>query len=222
MLNLKVYTFKLILKVLGKVYNPARDYLIKIFPGYFFIPHMSIKEYKLLNKYAKKGENVIEYGSGGSTFFFLKQVKNVLSVENNKDFFEYMKSIKTLENKKLIYNYVDIGETEEWGFPKNKAKIENWPKYYNNPWLEHIKFKPNLVFIDGRFRVMCALKTVQHVDKSTKIIIHDFTDRDHYQDILNFYKIVDSVDTMVVLQPKETIDVKKLSELEEMYKTDFR
>lgn len=57
-------------RVLKKLPENLRVFLIKNFPITFFPPYLSLAEYSLFKKYASKGKNVVEFGSGGSTVYF--------------------------------------------------------------------------------------------------------------------------------------------------------
>ena len=103
-----------------------------------------------------KHKSYLEYGSGSSTIFLPKQ-KNLklVSVESNYYFANHLKKII----KNLTILNPNIGLTGFWGYPlffKNSYK--KGFKYVNSPWeaLE-LNYMPNVVLIDGRYRVACAL-----------------------------------------------------------------
>lgn len=198
-------------------------FLVNNFPFVFFAPHMSDRELCLFEKHTRTGKNVVEYGSGGSTFYFLKRNKKVISIENNESFFLFMKTINVIKRSKhLNFQYVDTGKSLSWGRPENTIKMENWPKYYKIAWEDlHLSF-PDIIFIDGRFRVMCALEAINYISLDTIIIIHDFSSREYYYDILNYFEIIDQVDALVILKKKHTIDLVQLAESKSLYKYDYR
>eukprot|EP01036_Dinobryon_divergens_P029560 gene29560-38678_t len=53
---------------------------------------------------------------------------------------------------------VYLGELGDWGFPTDSANISVWPSYSESIW----KYgrEADLVLVDGRFRVACALHAV--------------------------------------------------------------
>ncbi len=65
--------------------------------------------------------------------------------------------------------------------------------------------KPDLVLVDGRFRVACALQAIVNTMPGVEIMIHDFFARQHYYDVLHFADIVDCADNLVVLRAKQPI-----------------
>lgn len=91
---------------------------------------------------------------------------------------------KKTAQKKLHLNHADIGETVTWGFPKDRSKLDNWPLYYQEVWEKPDVQYPDIVFIDGRFRVMCALNSISYINKETVVMMHDFSEREYYNIIL--------------------------------------
>ena len=73
------------------------------------------------------------------------------------------------------------------------------------------RFPTNLVdvaFVDGRFRVACALRALRHVAPGVGVVVvHDWTERPAYGDALKpFYDVVEVADRLAVLTPKLAVD----------------
>lgn len=182
----------------------------------------------LRNLNEKKGggkgiNNYLEFGSGGSTFLSIMNTNaNVYSVESDLNWINYLRKWKIInenENKRLFFNYIDIGNVGEWGIPLEKDKeflYENYSKYIFN-----IKKDFDLVFIDGRFRIACVLQVLLNCQNNTKIIIHDFNDRPNYHSILNFLDIIDTADTMALFKIKNNNDINKIEDLYNKEKNNY-
>lgn len=213
-------------RILIKLPGKLRAFLIRNFPENFFPPYMSKEEFHLFEKHVQNSNSVVEFGAGGSTTFFLKKGKSVYSVESDKSFYDFLNTFplirKKIKDKSLQFYYVNIGETGGWGKPKDESRRENWSAYYLQVWENESKRNPDIVFIDGRFRVMCALSAIPFIKKETKVIIHDFSVRKEYEIVLDFYDVIDQVDSMVILQVKENVDKEKLDEIKKRYKYDFK
>ncbi|MFM6451175.1 MAG: hypothetical protein ACKPH7_05130, partial [Planktothrix sp.] len=163
-----------------------------------------------------------EFGAGGSTGLAIKTgVKQLYSVESNLEFIkklqEYTLIQKAVEEGQVQFFHINIGLVGVWGYPRDRSSQENWPKYYSDIWKE-VSQPIDLVFIDGRFRVACALQSLSHIHQNAKVIMHDFWDRPSYHDVLKFFDAIESADTLVVLQPKDKIDQNLLSAMIEQYK----
>ncbi len=185
-------------------------------------PRMSEAEVTLFTKYLHEQKVVIEFGAGGSTGLAIKTgVKQLYSVESDLEFIkklqEYTLIQKAVEEGQVQFFHINIGPVGAWGYPRDRSSQENWPKYYSDIW-QKVPESADLVFIDGRFRVACALQSLSHINKNAKVIMHDFWDRPSYHDVLKFFDAIESADTLVVLQPKDKIDQNLLSAMIEQYK----
>jgi hypothetical protein len=76
--------------------------------------------------------------------------------------------------------------------------------------MNHTLPSPDLVYIDGRFRVVSALMAILRLSVNSMIMIHDFLNRPAYYDLLKYTELVDCVNTMVLLMPKENYDASEL------------
>lgn len=67
---------------------------------------------KFLDSIDKPEWNVLEHGAGGSTLWFAKRCKWVLSIENNWSWYEKLVSMKKeFENMSLIYTDKELSKT---------------------------------------------------------------------------------------------------------------
>ncbi|WP_299701339.1 hypothetical protein [uncultured Pontibacter sp.] len=200
--------------------------LVNSFPTIFFLPCMTYKEMKLLERSSKPSKSVVEFGAGGSTIHFLKENKKVVSVENNKPYIDYLITIdlirKKIDEKQLSLNYVNTGEVRKWGKPIDELNKNEWPQYYTQVW-EKLKIEaPDLLLIDGRFRVMCALCAIPYIKEDTCVLFHDFTKPKKYNSILEFFDIIDCADSLYVLKIKDTIDKECLESMKKEFQFDYR
>lgn len=166
---------------------------------------------KGVKRYLSKSTYYFEFGSGGSTVLAhkYKNIKKITSIESDKEYSKYIQNIAS--NANVIH--VNIGDTGDWGKPKNEDKYNDWPNYHKT-WINK-NYEPDLVFIDGRFRIACALTVALNNNKFIDpiIIIHDFNDRPSYHCILDYFDIIESVDTLVVLKIKSNINKDKCNKL---------
>ncbi|TJZ62076.1 FkbM family methyltransferase [Sphingobacterium olei] len=102
-----------------------------------------------------------EFGSGNSTLYFSKHVKNIYSIEHDKFWFE---TIKSDIPKNVTLNYVSIENGE----------------YEATPLRQNVHY--DIILIDGRNRVSCIKNAVQRLTKSG-VIIFDDSERAKYAEI---------------------------------------
>ena len=180
---------KLIRKLLG-VIDPKGDFifLISRIIGRIKIPNDSMNG-DALSLYLQEtslGKKVLEFGSGGSTLIFAQTSSKIVSVESDRYFCKIItKSLRTngLAHKASVF-WVNIGPTKSFGEP---WKIMNYLKRYRyqNYSSEVFKSIPevnssDIVFVDGRFRVACAMKAVINIKNDFTLIVDDYFDRPEY------------------------------------------
>lgn len=127
----------------------------------------------------------LEYGSGGSTIMAANthSVPIVISVDSDRSWAErVISTIQLSDDIKTFIEYCDIGPVREWGNPVNLDCIERFWRYPFMPWETAVNgcFEPDLVLIDGRFRVCAFLVTLLYSQKGTIILFDDYFDRPHY------------------------------------------
>jgi hypothetical protein len=182
---------------------------------------MQLSEYLLLKETFKNKKTFLEFGSGGSTIFLLKNRKKVFSVESNKQFYNYMRSINLVKKSlgsNLDYKLIDLGATNIWGKPIEAESEVTWSNYYCEVW-EHITSKDNIdvIFIDGRFRICCCLysilKVLEYNWNDTVFVIHDFWRRKKYHIILKFLDEIKSSKDLATFRVKDNINIEEVRQM---------
>lgn len=121
----------------------------------------------LVKSKLSKNMTVFEWGSGNSTLFIAQNVGSVVSVEHNLMWYERMQEI----------------------IPRN-VRLEFCELTYGGEYCKKIfneKEKFDLIIVDGRDRVNCAINAVEYI-KENGIIIWDDTHREAYQEGYDFLK----------------------------------
>lgn len=176
------------------------------------IPHLSPNDTKMYYKYLNKCTNYFEFGSGGSTYqaSIRNNIKKIYSVESDIEWQKILKQ-KVKNNKiQYIFNEMDT-KPKNWGNPgknaTNQQKINYSEQIKNIPKSEQEQL--DLVFIDGRFRVACCLKSFQVIKDNCLVIFDDFLDRKHYHVVLKYFDIIEKTtdNRMVVLKKKNNITI---------------
>ena len=118
---------------------------------------------------------VFEFGSGNSTLYLSKMVRNVISVEHNKQW--YNRLVKTLpDNVEVIYR--DVAENESY----EKSCLEFNKSY-------------DIIFVDGQKRNECISHGIKALSNNGIIILDD-SERSEYRDGIklleeNYFKRID-------------------------------
>lgn len=183
---------------------------------------MPKKETELFYKYLDKCQYYFEYGSGGSTYqaCIRNNIKKIYSVESDKQWInKLMENDIIMNNNSLKFIYIDMKtKYKTWGYPGDESVIDDWKKYIQS--IDNIDEQIDLILIDGRFRVACALYCFDKIKDDTLIAFDDFLVRDYYNEVLNFYDIIDSAGRLVILKKKNIF--KPDNQLLETYINDSR
>jgi|SaaInlStandDraft_5_1057022.scaffolds.fasta_scaffold03102_2 hypothetical protein len=204
-------------------------------------PDFSDIDFERFNKYIKDSDSYLEFGSGGSTYVFMKQYnqKNIYVIES--DLYWTNKIEESLGQKIKNLIYVDINSSPNtYGrpdntppagsilpvLPANEQKKKQWANYSDS----FLKIdlndfnKIDLILIDGRFRVACCLKLFEYISDKCIIMFDDFKYREWFHECLNYFEIVDECENkesrMCILKKKKV--EKPSKELIEKYEIDYR
>jgi predicted O-methyltransferase YrrM len=114
----------------------------------------------------KLTDDVLEWGSGGSTIAIAKRVKSLYSIEHNKEWFDKVSGMIP-ENTHLFH--IERNFEEKSG---DDGTLEDYNDYVNFPCKLGKKF--DVIFIDGRARVECARQATVLLKAGGIIFIHDY------------------------------------------------
>lgn len=158
------------------------------------LPWITYGAMNWLNRHLSKNFIIFEYGSGGSTIYFLKKCKKVVSIEHDKKWFTLVsKTINRLKLKNIKYNLIKPQkvnkETSSRYISKNFDKNFIFENYVNS--IGKYKDKSfDLVLVDGRCRVECIRRAISKIKRGGYLIL-DNAERDEYKDgkeLLSKYK----------------------------------
>jgi len=185
-------------------------------------PHLFEGEYELLHRELSRASSYLEFGSGGSTALAVELgIRRIVSVDTDPAWLRRTKESigERLRDRPIELIHCDIGPVEEWGRPIGRDKIENWPQYFIEPWrrFHASNATPDLIYIDGRFRVACALFSLFNLNARrrlfrtrSRILVHDFLGRPEYEPILRYCSVVESCKTLILAEPRRDIRVDRL------------
>lgn len=129
------------------------------------IPWITYPSHEYIKKNLPPSISVFEYGSGNGTLWWASVAKEVISCEHDKEWFQKM-SVAIPQNAKIIFAELDIDGTYSKVILRYKNKFD-------------------IVVIDGRERVACAINCLPSLTDEG-VLIFDDSDRDYYADAFNF------------------------------------
>jgi len=168
---------------------------------------MTQAEITFLKSFIKSDVTYFEWGSGGSTDTFGRLTSGkIVSVENYQPWCDKVLQLPFVQCRQkftsLDYKCIIPYPTSSAGYPVDKAHNGDFDTY-----IEVIKDYSNfdIVLVDGRWRVACALFALDHIKDETVLFIHDFSDRPEYHAVFEWYDEVEHVDRLVALKRKKGV-----------------
>lgn len=144
------------------------------------------EEAKALRRAYAEANVILEYGSGGSTMLAAAMPgKTIFSVESDVNWAASMAARfqKNPPQAHVVLHPVDIGPTGPWGKPVDHS---GWKSYHHYPlsvWDRTDFQHPDLILIDGRFRVACFITAALRISKPVIVLWDDYSVRRAYQEV---------------------------------------
>tara|TARA_Y100000817_G_scaffold313176_1_gene308691 strand:- start:1185 stop:1883 length:699 start_codon:yes stop_codon:yes gene_type:complete len=152
-----------------------------------------------------------EYGVGHSTKWVYKNTyAKILAVDTSYNWAK--RTEKELNfDKRVHINWADVGPVRGLGRPKNYDYRDNFDQYTSSIW--NRQEKPDVVLIDGRFRVACFLNSLLNADPNTIILFDDYINRPHYHIVEEFLKPTQSCGRQACFVVPKTLNKDKIKEM---------
>ncbi len=161
---------------------------------------------KYFEEKLKTAKSYLEFGSGGSTLLASKYITGIIhSIESDVEWYNRLKG-EFEGNSNIKLHLVDLHcKPMTWGHPSVDCP-ESRKREYSQIVKSLDLSDVNLVLIDGRFRVACALNIHSLISNETDVLFDDFEDRlEHYSIVLNYYDVITRIGRMVHLRKKDNI-----------------
>jgi|GEM_PF-1598384 len=185
---------------------------------FLMVPKMTFREYRFFKDYLSQNTSALflESGSGGSTLVANRLGLQFYTYETSEDYALYMN--KLLKAYKVIH--ISVGKVHKFGRPieVNPTITHKISSVFDGNLLKNVN-QQVIVFLDGRCRVLTAAHIHPHLSDEDSVLVHDFT-RLKYQDILQAYRVVHQIDSLVLLK-KKTISNQALEKLYKKYELDI-
>lgn len=124
----------------------------------------------------------LEFGSGGSTVLANRLGVPSVTVESDRFYAATVRKVLPSPDKARILT-PRMGITSEWGMPV-LGKARKGPRYVHAPFDQLEDRFPDLIFVDGRYRVACVLESARQAaeaHRTTTVLLDDYANRPHYQ-----------------------------------------
>jgi len=180
-------------------------------------PMMDARSLEFFREALAASSVYLEFGSGGSSVLAARLGKRIVTVESDPFFLkavvDRIRSEGHLDLSAQKFIHADIGPVGPMGRP-----LFRWPFNYGKfrgyssaPWEPSVGMEaPDLILVDGRFRVACALKCIQALKNSYDMMLVDDYSRSEYRVIETFAKLDRMCGRMAVFRPGPCLDASEL------------
>ena len=155
-------------------------------------PHMDPEGLAAFEASLRDARTYLEYGAGGSTVMAARMGKTGCSIEGDRYYCRDVRRKLSEQPHRIELIYADVGPTEEWGHLRNREQtaknVAAWTRYVTLPFDKLGGDFYDLVLVDGRFRVACALQAIAEAARrnaSFRLLLDDYNDPDdprpHYR-----------------------------------------
>jgi hypothetical protein len=132
----------------------------------------------------RKAGLYLEFGAGGSTLLANSLGVAAISVESDRFYAATVRSALASPGACKILT-PNMGVTRQWGMPLFPTAAKGW-RYVSAPFA-HLQGRfPDLIVVDGRYRVACALESARRAAEASAastLLLDDYRDRSHYHGI---------------------------------------
>jgi len=199
-------------------------------------PSMTSSEIAMVSEFMTRATHYAEFGSGGSTCLASKfpNIRSIISIESDHAFQQKVQAMCP----RADVRWINIGRTSDYNRSplsflfrsRRRGKPEGSHQLYGHPadnssmhlWRDYSTAdvgQPDLILIDGRFRVACGIQCCLKYPNAI-IMIHDFAHRTEYHPLLQFLDVFSSTDSLVVARVKPELDKAVLEDAFEKFVDD--
>lgn len=157
-------------------------------------PWLSPSSVRFLRDYLTKEMNGLEFGSGISTLFMAPKVKQLISVEHNKQWYQLISErFKNEGITNVDYRFIaqnDSSQFSEKSFEMTEKLGFEVRRDYVNYYMTVDSIPDNsldFLLVDGRARPECLYYAFPKMKKNSLIIL-DNSEREHYKIVFEFMK----------------------------------
>lgn len=145
-------------------------------------PHLDDETAAWLEEQLRASRLFLEFGCGGSTLLADRLGVRMISVESDPYYAAVVRrALSRPEGAQILTP--PMGLTREWGMPLFRRGRKG-DRYVSAPF-GHLNGEfPDLIFVDGRYRVACVLETAKQaafVGAAPILLLDDYEGRPHYE-----------------------------------------
>ena len=139
---------------------------------------------QLFKSVVKTAKVYAEYGVGKSSIWVLQNTTaKILAVDTSEHWINHVRTEANAADR-FDVDWVDLGAIGWAGRPNNFERRSQFTDYIQSVWSRGAE--PDLVLVDGRFRVACFLYSLAKAKPGCTILFDDYTNRSKYHLVEEF------------------------------------
>ena len=180
----------------------------------------------------RSARRFLEYGCGGSTMCAASIGIPFHCVESDSWFLGRVKQaihkVGMGSPSHQIFEHRSIGRTERWGFPHcvlppTPNRLRRFARYSDPPDHDTAEELPDVILVDGRFRLACALKVIRWLDGTTyTLVVDDYASRPEYHVLSQFAVLESMYGDTAVFSPLRGVNLRSIATAIRACETDPR
>lgn len=160
------------------------------------------EEFALYRSELEQASFYAEYGIGASTVFASSfGTLEILGVETDP---EWVSAVGAIVGSRVNLVHADLGAVTGLGRPLSYDKAADFQKYTHGVFANG--FSPDLILIDGRFRVASFMASLIHSDLGTRIIFDDFQ-RARYQVVETVIRPIERTARQALFEKNDELEI---------------
>lgn len=156
-------------------------------------PHMDEQGLACFKDIIGRSRCFLEYGSGASTIHAhnVARVRFTISVETDRQWASKVADSLDKNGSTALITHCDVGPVGEWGMPVSREGMDRYWRYMTAPWdiARQRGWIPDIILIDGRFRVASFLFSLISARVGTTILFDDYLNRPAYGLVEEFCRL---------------------------------
>lgn len=126
-----------------------------------------------------------EYGMGASTRWVARHSQaKIAAVDTAWAWVEDTR--RRIDDDRHSLKWVDVGPVENFGMPCGFSKRHAFRDYVDAIWIQ--EEQPDVILIDGRFRLSCWFESVLRARAGTRIIFDDYVERQPFHIVEDYLR----------------------------------
>jgi hypothetical protein len=145
-----------------------------------------------------------EYGMGTSTRWMARNTTaQIHAVDSARAWVEDTRR-RIGDSERVRLDWIDVGPVGAWGMPRDFSRRQTFLTYVRSLW--EAETRPEVVLIDGRFRLACWFESIASAPPGARIVFDDYVGRAPFYVVEEYLKPARTNSRQALFVVPETVD----------------